>query len=267
MKGYWNRPEETAAQIRDGWLHTGDIGQMHRDGYFRVVDRLKDMIIRSGMNIYPAEVEAVLHEHPKVLEALVIGVPDAVRGELVKAFVVPRDGVEISEEEILAFCRQNLAKYKVPAAVEIRAGLCHSAVGKPLRRVLREELAWCGMSARGRPAPRWSPGVSALVSGATGFLGGHCSPGCGKKDFRSGRSPGRPAMRRPGPRRSRAQRRGCRRPRVAAAGHGGPAAGCSHRRQGLRLGTAPGVLPGQRRRHGERHRGLPRTPGCGGWST
>jgi long-chain acyl-CoA synthetase len=140
MKGYWNRPEETAAQLRDGWLHTGDIGQMHRDGYFRVVDRLKDMIIRSGMNIYPAEVEAVLHEHPKVLEALVIGIPDAVRGELVKAFVVPRDGVEISEEEIQVFCRQNMAKYKVPSAVEIRAGLYHSAVGKPLRRALREEL-------------------------------------------------------------------------------------------------------------------------------
>jgi len=140
MKGYWQRPEETAAQLRDGWLHTGDIGQMHRDGYFRVVDRLKDMIIRSGMNIYPAEVEAVLHEHPKVLEALVIGIPDAVRGELVKAFVVPRDGVEISEEEILVFCRQNMAKYKVPSAVEIRAGLYHSAVGKPLRRALREEL-------------------------------------------------------------------------------------------------------------------------------
>jgi long-chain acyl-CoA synthetase len=140
MKGYWKRPEETAAQLRDGWLHTGDIGQMHRDGYFRVVDRLKDMIIRSGMNIYPAEVEAVLHEHPKVLEALVIGIPDAARGELVRAFVVPRDGVEISEEEILVFCRQNMAKYKVPSAVEIRAGLYHSAVGKPLRRALREEL-------------------------------------------------------------------------------------------------------------------------------
>ena len=140
MKGYWLRPQETAAQLRDGWLHTGDIGQLHRDGYFRVVDRLKDMIIRSGMNIYPAEVEAVLHEHPKVLEALVIGVPDAARGELVKAFVVPRDGVTLEEEELLTFCRQNLARFKVPSAVEIRDGLRHSAVGKPLRRALREEL-------------------------------------------------------------------------------------------------------------------------------
>jgi long-chain acyl-CoA synthetase len=140
MKGYWRRPAETAAQLRDGWLHTGDIGQMHRDGYFRVIDRLKDMIIRSGLNIYPAEVEAVLQEHPKVLEALVIGIPDSLRGELVKAFVVPRPGVELTEKEILAFCRQNMAKYKVPSEVEIRSGLRHSAVGKPLRRALREEL-------------------------------------------------------------------------------------------------------------------------------
>jgi long-chain acyl-CoA synthetase len=85
-------------------------------------------------------VEAVLQEHPKVLEALVIGIPDATRGELVKAFVVPRDGMELEEDEVLAFCRQNLAKYKVPSAVEIRDGLRHSAVGKPLRRALREEL-------------------------------------------------------------------------------------------------------------------------------
>jgi long-chain acyl-CoA synthetase len=140
MKGYWNSPKETAAQLRNGWLHTGDIGQMHRDGYFRVVDRLKDLIIRSGMKIYPAEVEAVLHEHPMVQEAQVIGVPDADRGELVKAFIVPRAGVTVTQEEILEFCHQNMAKYKVPYAVEIRPFLHHSAVGKPLRRMLREEL-------------------------------------------------------------------------------------------------------------------------------
>jgi long-chain acyl-CoA synthetase len=140
MKGFWNRPLETAAQLRDGWLHTGDIGQMHRDGYFRIIDRLKDLIIRSGMKIYPAEVEAVLLEHPKILEALVIGIPDEVRGELVKAFVVPRPETLVSEEEILNFCRENLAKYKVPSSVEIRTGLRKSAVGKPLRRALREEM-------------------------------------------------------------------------------------------------------------------------------
>jgi len=139
MKGYWKRPQETAAQVRDGWLHTGDIGQMHRDGYFRVVDRLKDMIIRGGLNVYPAEVEAVLQEHPKIREALVIGVPDERQGERVKAFVVPRAGVHLLEEEVLAFCRENLAKYKVPSLVEIRPELPRSAVGKPLRRLLREE--------------------------------------------------------------------------------------------------------------------------------
>jgi long-chain acyl-CoA synthetase len=141
MKGYWRRPEESAAQLRDGWLRTGDVAQMHRDGYFRIVDRLKDMIIRGGLNIYPAEVEAVIAEHPEVLEALVIGVPDPALGELVKAFVVPRPGASLTPERLLAFCRENLARYTVPAAVEFRAELVRSAVGKPLRRALREELA------------------------------------------------------------------------------------------------------------------------------
>lgn len=142
MKGYWNAPEATANQLKDGWLHTGDVGQMHRDGYFRIVDRLKDLVIRSGMKVYPAEIEKVLAEHPKVREVLVIGVPDPTRGELVKAFVVARpDLAPPTEEEILAFCRENLARYKVPSAIEFRLSLPKSAVGKPLRRLLREELA------------------------------------------------------------------------------------------------------------------------------
>jgi long-chain acyl-CoA synthetase len=140
MKRYWNNPEATAEQIRDGWLHTGDIAQMHRDGYFRIVDRKKDMIIRSGMNIYPAEIEAVLAEHDKILEALVIGIPDETRGELVKAFVVPKPGVTLAPEEVLEHCRANLARFKLPSAVEIRTELPKSAVGKPLRRKLREEV-------------------------------------------------------------------------------------------------------------------------------
>ncbi len=140
MKGYWNHPEATAEQIKDGWLHTGDVGQMHKDGYFRVVDRLKDLIIRSGMKVYPVEVEAVLHDHPKVREAIVIGVPDVTRGELVKAFVVAKAGTQPGEEEIVAFCRENLAQYKVPSMVEFRESLPRSAVGKPLRRLLRDEL-------------------------------------------------------------------------------------------------------------------------------
>jgi long-chain acyl-CoA synthetase len=139
MKGYWRNPEATAAQIKDGWLHTGDVGQRHRDGYFRVVDRLKDLIIRSGMKVYPVEVEAVLHDHPNVREAMVIGVPDAVRGEIVKAFVVPKPGSQPTEQEIIAFCQDKLARFKVPATVEFRRALPRSAVGKPLRRLLREE--------------------------------------------------------------------------------------------------------------------------------
>ena len=102
MKGYWNRPEETAAQLRGGWLHTGDIARRHRDGYFQIVDRKKDMIIRGGLNIYPAELEAVLHEHPAVQEALVIGVPDETRGELVHAFVVARKGAQVHSLHALA---------------------------------------------------------------------------------------------------------------------------------------------------------------------
>ena len=141
MKGYWNRPEATAEQLCDGWLRTGDLVQMHRDGYFRIVDRLKDLIIRGGLNVYPAEVEALLYDHPAVLEALVIGVPDVKLGEQVKAFVVPRPGRAVTEEELIAHCREGLARYKVPSAIEVRSSLPRSAVGKPLRRKLREELA------------------------------------------------------------------------------------------------------------------------------
>ncbi|MBN2359588.1 MAG: long-chain fatty acid--CoA ligase [Deltaproteobacteria bacterium] len=139
MKGYWNRPQETAQVLRDGWLHTGDIAQMHRDGYFRIVDRKKDMIIRSGHNIYPAEVEAVLLEHPAVLEALVVGQPDALHGELVKACVVLRPGADLDAATLTAFCGDKLARFKVPSIVEFRGELPKSAVGKPLRRSLRSE--------------------------------------------------------------------------------------------------------------------------------
>jgi long-chain acyl-CoA synthetase len=146
MKGYWNMPTETANVIRQGpdgepgWFHTGDIGTMDEDGYFHIVDRKKDMIIAGGFNIYPAEVESVLYDHPKVLEAAVIGVPDERRGESVKAFVVPREGEQVSEEEIIDFCRQNLAAYKVPRQVEFRQELPKSLVGKILRRELRQEM-------------------------------------------------------------------------------------------------------------------------------
>ena len=139
MKGYWNRPEETAQVLRNGWLYTGDIAKMDEEGYFYIVDRKKDMIIASGFNIYPREVEEVLYQHPKVKEAAVVGVPHPYRGETVKAFIVPKDGMEVTEEEIKEFCKQHLAKFKVPEIIEFRKELPKTFVGKVLRRVLREE--------------------------------------------------------------------------------------------------------------------------------
>ena len=140
MKGYWNRPEETKLVLdEEGWLHTGDIARMDEEGYFYIVDRKKDIIIASGYNIIPREVEEVLYMHPKVLEAVVAGVPDPYRGETVKAYIVLKPGEQATEEEIIAFCREHLAPYKVPKLVEFRSELPKSQVGKFLRRVLVEE--------------------------------------------------------------------------------------------------------------------------------
>ncbi len=140
MKGYWNKPEETALVLRDGWLYTGDIAKKDEDGYFYIVDRKKDMINAGGFKIYPREVEEVLFECPKVKEAGVVGAPDSYRGESVIAFVVLRDGVTAAPEEIIAFCRERLATFKVPRQVFFRDSLPKSAVGKYLRRELRDLL-------------------------------------------------------------------------------------------------------------------------------
>ena len=139
MKGYWNMPEETAEVLRDGWLHTGDVARVDEDGYFYVVDRKKDMISTSGYNVYPREIEEVLYEHEEIAEAVAIGVEDEYRGETVKAFVVRKPGNEVTEEEILAFCKERLAPYKAPKTVEFRDELPKSTVGKLLRRVLADE--------------------------------------------------------------------------------------------------------------------------------
>ena len=141
MKGYWNMPTETANALRGGWLHTGDIARMDTDGFFQIVDRKKDMILgASGFNIYPREVEDVLYEHPKVLEAAVAGIPvTAEKGERVKAYVVLKPGQTATEEEIIEYCRENLAYYKVPKFVEFRDELPKTMVGKILRRVLVEQ--------------------------------------------------------------------------------------------------------------------------------
>lgn len=139
MKGYWNMPDQSAKTLRNGWLYTGDMARMDEDGYFYIVDRKKDMIIASGFNIYPREIEEVLFEHPKVQEAVVAGVPDAYRGETVKAYIVLKEGKNAAAEEMIAYCREKLAPYKVPKMVEFRQELPKSAVGKLLRRKLVEE--------------------------------------------------------------------------------------------------------------------------------
>ncbi|WP_042223289.1 long-chain-fatty-acid--CoA ligase [Oceanobacillus manasiensis] len=139
MKGYWNNQEETDLVLRDGWLYTGDLGYMDEEGYFYVVDRKKDMIIAGGYNIYPREVEEVLYEHKDIQEAVVAGVPDAYRGETVKAYIVLKEGATLNEEELNHFCRKHLAAYKVPKVYEFREELPKTAVGKILRRSLVDE--------------------------------------------------------------------------------------------------------------------------------
>lgn len=139
MLGYWNQPEETAATLKDGWLYTGDVATVDEEGYFAIVDRQKDMIIAGGFNIYPREIEDVLFTHPAVEEAAVIGIPDDYRGETVKAYVTLKAGHSATEDELIKFCRDNLAAYKAPRFVEFRDELPKSLVGKVLRRVLAEE--------------------------------------------------------------------------------------------------------------------------------
>jgi long-chain acyl-CoA synthetase len=141
MKGYWNRPDETANTLREGWCYTGDIATMDEDGYFYIVDRKKDMILSGGFNIYPRDIDEVFYENDKVQEACAIGIPDPKRGENVKVFVVLKEGVRASEEELIEFCKTRLATYKLPTEIEFRDDLPKSTVGKVLRKELRlEEL-------------------------------------------------------------------------------------------------------------------------------
>ncbi len=152
MQGYYRRPEETAAALRDGWFYLGDLGFLDADGYLTVVDRKKDMIVAGGYNIYPKEVDAILMAHPDILEACTIGVPDPYRGETVKCYVVPMAGRSLVPEEVIAFCRQHLAAYKVPRQVVAVDTLPKSAVGKILRReVRRMDLA---ANNPGAPGPK-----------------------------------------------------------------------------------------------------------------
>lgn len=139
MKGYWRAPEATREVLHDGWFRTGDVARIDEDGYVSILDRKKDLIIASGYNVYPREIEDVLYGHPLIQEALVVGVPDAYRGETVKACIVLKAGARLTDLELIDYCRSRLAPYKVPRIVEFRMELPKSAIGKLLRRALREE--------------------------------------------------------------------------------------------------------------------------------
>lgn len=141
MKGYWNMPEETANALRDGWLYTGDIAKMDEEGYVYIVDRKKDLIISSGYNVYPRDIEEVLYEHPAVQEAVAIGIADPYRGESVKAIIVKKAGQNATEEEIIEWSKGKMAAYKVPKLIEFRTELPKTNVGKILRRALRDEVS------------------------------------------------------------------------------------------------------------------------------
>jgi len=138
MTGYYKNPEETAKVLKDGWFFSGDMGCFDEDGYLKIIDRKKDLIIAGGYNIYPVELDGVLFDHPKILEACTIGVHDDYRGETVKAFVVVKKGETLTEEDVITYCRENLAPYKVPKIIEFIDELPKSAVGKVLRRKLKE---------------------------------------------------------------------------------------------------------------------------------
>jgi long-chain acyl-CoA synthetase len=139
MKGYWKKPDATAAAITDGWFRTGDVGTRDVDGYYFIVDRMKDMIIRGGFNVYPREIEEVLYAHPAIAEAAVIGVRHESHGEEVKAVVALKPGQSCTADELIAFCREHLAAYKYPRIVEFRHSLPKTATGKLLKRELRAQ--------------------------------------------------------------------------------------------------------------------------------
>jgi len=185
MQEYYGKEEETKETLRDGWLHTGDMGKKDEEGFFYVVDREKDMIIKGGENIYPKEIEDVISQIPNVHDVAVIGVPDEMSGEEVKAFVVPKIGAELSEEEILEHCEHNLAEFKVPQEVEFVLGIPASAIGKALKRKLRDgegifrmdekvdevplDFVWKAMAGRFNPkkAGNWKAKVAYEIYGKT----------------------------------------------------------------------------------------------------
>jgi long-chain acyl-CoA synthetase len=139
MLGYYKNPEETQKTIVDGWLHTGDIGYVDEDGYFYITDRKKELIIVGGFNVFPREIDELIYQHPKVKEGITVGVPDPRKGERIKVYIVLKAGETATPEEFIAYFKERLTPYKVPAEVEFRTELPKSMIGKILRRALREE--------------------------------------------------------------------------------------------------------------------------------
>ena len=138
MQGYYKKPEATESTLKDGWYYSGDIGCFDEDGYLSIVDRKKDMVIAGGYNIYPVELDNILFDHPKILEACTVGIPDEYRGETIKAFIVVKEGETLTEEDVIRYCKENMAAYKVPKIIEFADELPKTAVGKILRRKLRD---------------------------------------------------------------------------------------------------------------------------------
>jgi len=139
MKGYWNKPEETEQTLKNGWLHTGDVVRMDEEGYFYIVDRIKELISSGGYNVYPRDIEEVIYTHPDILEAAVIGIPHPRRGEAAKVFVVLKNGKSMEPNDLIDYCSGKLAKYKLPTKVDFRDSLPKTAVGKISKRVLKAE--------------------------------------------------------------------------------------------------------------------------------
>ena len=139
MKGYWNNKDLTTAALRNGWFYTGDLARVDQDGFFYLVDRKDDLIISSGFNVYPSQVEEVLKRHPKVKDAAVIGVPDRIKGQAILAVIVLKEGMKGEKEEFLNYCKENMPDYRIPKTILLRDDLPRDPAGKILKRVLRQE--------------------------------------------------------------------------------------------------------------------------------
>lgn len=140
MQGYWNNPALTVKALRNGWLYTGDMVRMDSEGFFYLVDRKDDLIISSGFNIYPSQIEGVLKQHPKVKDAAVISTPDRIRGQAVIAVIVLKEGAAGNKEEFFSYCKENMPDYRVPRAILIRDAIPRDPAGKIIRRIMRQEI-------------------------------------------------------------------------------------------------------------------------------